>query len=140
MGLVESTLRGSQVANQQAELGRDEIRTGAEGVGLEAEASRVYRGRTQDRFLAVNGRKRGVETDLLANHPGKHVIFVRYTGTHSPHEEWIYNLADIDTQPVVWAQDMGWENSKLVAYYPDRSFWMFEPDVDPGYLQPYKNP
>jgi hypothetical protein len=68
------------------------------------------------------------------------VIFVRYTGTQSPHEEWIYNLADIDAQPVIWAQDMGGENGKFVAYYPGRSFRMFRPDVDPGCLQPYKKP
>jgi len=107
------------------------------GVGLAAEAVRVYQGRTPDRIQAVNARKGMVESDLLANHPGRHVIFVRYTGTQSPHEEWIYNLADIDAQPVIWAQDMGGENGKLVAYYPGRSFWMFEPDVDPGLLTPY---
>jgi hypothetical protein len=78
-----------------------------------------------------------VETDLLANHPGRHVIFVRYTGTHSPHAEWIYNLANIDAEPVIWAQDMGTENRKLKAYYRDRSFWIFEPDVDPNVLTPY---
>jgi hypothetical protein len=107
------------------------------GVGLAAEAVRVYQGRTPDRILAKNARKGRVENDLLQNHPGKHVIFVRYTGTQSPHEEWIYNRADIDAQPVIWAQDMGAENSKLLAHYPGRSFWMFEPDVDPGLLLPY---
>jgi hypothetical protein len=108
------------------------------GIGLAAQAVRVYRGRTLDRIQAKNARKGRVESDLLENHPGKHVIFVRYTGTQSPHEEWIYNLADIDAQPVIWAQDMGAENSKLIAYYPGRSFWMFEPDVDPGLLLPFK--
>ena len=108
------------------------------GVGLAAQMFRVYRGRTLDRIQAKNARKGRLESDLLENHPGKHVIFVRYTGTQSPHEEWIYNLADIDAQPVIWAQDMGGENSKLVAYYPGRSFWMFEPDIDPGLLLPFK--
>jgi hypothetical protein len=107
------------------------------GIGLAAEAVRVYQRRTPDRIQAKNARKGSIENDLLENHPGKHVIFVRYTGTQSPHEEWIYNLADIDAQPVIWAQDMGGENSSLVAYYRDRSFWMFQPDVDPGYLTPY---
>jgi hypothetical protein len=109
------------------------------GVGLAAEAVHIYGRRTPDRIQAKNARKSGIENNLLENHPGRHVIFVRYTGTQSPHEEWIYNLADVDAQPVIWAQDMGGENSKLVAYYPGRSFWMFEPDVDPGYLQPYKD-
>jgi hypothetical protein len=107
------------------------------GVGLAADAVRVYQRRTPDRMQAVNARKGRVEGDLLANHPGRHVIFVRYTGMQSPHEEWIYNLADIDAEPVIWAQDMGAENSRLRAYYPDRSFWIFEPDVDPGLLTPY---
>jgi hypothetical protein len=108
------------------------------GVGLAAEAVHIYGRRTPDRIQAVNARKGRIENDLLENHPGRHVIFVRYTGTQSPHEEWIYNQADIDAQPVIWAQDMGGENSRLVAYYPGRSFWMFQPDVDPGLLTPYK--
>ncbi len=108
------------------------------GVGLAAEAVRVYQRRTPDRIQAVNARKGSIERDLLANHPGRHVIFVSYTGTQSPHEEWIYNLAGIDAEPVIWAQDMGTENSKLWRrYYPGRSFWMFKPDMDPGYLKPY---
>jgi hypothetical protein len=111
------------------------------GFGLAAEAVRVYQRRTPDRIqVAKNARKSTIENYLQEEHPGRHVIFVRYTGTHSPHEEWIYNLADIDAQPVIWAQDMGGENSKLVAYYAGRSFWMFEPDIDPGLLTPYKNP
>jgi hypothetical protein len=110
------------------------------GMGLAAQAVRVYLGGTPDRIQPVNARKGSVENDLLENHPGRHVIFVRYTGTQSPHAEWIYNLADIDAQPVIWAQDMGAENGKLIAYYPGRSFWMFQPDVDPGLLVPYKNP
>jgi hypothetical protein len=108
------------------------------GVGFATEVVRVYRGRTQDRMQAVNARKGRIERDRLEHQPGRHVIFVRYTGTQSPHEEWIYNLANIDAQPVIWAQDMGAENSKLVAYYPGRSFWMFQPDSDPGLLLPYK--
>ena len=107
------------------------------GATFVTDAWHVYQRRTPDRFEAVNARKDQVEADLLANHPGKHVIFVRYTRTQSPHEEWIYNLADIDAQPVIWAQDMGADNSALMAYYPDRTFWMFQPDEDPGFLAPY---
>ena len=107
-------------------------------VTLASEASRVYSRRTPDRIQAVNARKGRIEANLVADHPGKHVIFVRYTRRKTPHEEWIYNLADIDAQDVIWAQDMGSdENRRLVAYYPGRSFWMFQPDVDPGSLEPY---
>jgi hypothetical protein len=107
------------------------------GVGFAADAVRIYQRRTPDRFLFVNTRKDSVADELVANHPGRHVIFVRYTGTQNPHEEWIYNSADIDAQSVIWAQDMGTENHMLMAHYPDRSFWIFEPDVDPGLLTPY---
>jgi hypothetical protein len=106
------------------------------GAGAAARVFHIYRGDPPESRQAVNARKAGVEHDLLLRQPGKHVIFVRYTGTQSPHEEWIYNLSDIDAQPVVWAQDMGAENSRLMAYYPDRSFWMFQPDVDATYLEP----
>ena len=108
------------------------------GAGLAADAVRVYQRRTPDRIQFANAQKGSIERHLLEDHPGRHVIFVRYTGTQSPHEEWIYNRADIDAQPVIWAQDMGAENSKLVAYYPGRSFWLFEPDTNLGFLQPYK--
>jgi len=108
------------------------------GIGLLSRGVHVWRGDTPDRRQAANSRKGSLESDLVTEHPGRHVIFVRYTGTQSPHEEWIYNLADIDSEPVIWAQDMGDENKRLMAYYPRRTFWMFEPDVDPRYLQPYK--
>ena len=43
----------------------------------------------------------------------------------------IYNLADIDAQTLIWAQDMGeTENRKLMDYYPGRQFWLFQPDDD----------
>jgi hypothetical protein len=108
------------------------------GAGFASRVDHAVKGDTPDRRQAVNARKGQIDTNLLDNHPGKHVIFVRYTGTQSPHEEWIYNLANIDAQEIVWAQDMGAENSRLVAWYPDRSFWMFEPDIDPSTLTPYK--
>jgi len=104
---------------------------------LGSEAFRVFTGHTPDRSLAVNARKGFIEADLEARYPGDHVIFVRYTKRKNPHEEWIYNSADIDAQPVVWAQDMGAENSQLISYFPGRKFWIFQPDVDPGSLEPY---
>jgi hypothetical protein len=35
---------------------------------------------------------------------------------------------------------MGSENSRLMAYYPGRSFWMFEPDTDEAHLMRYPQP
>ena len=65
----------------------------------------------------------------MAERPGRHVMFVRYRETDTPHHEWIYNPADIDASPVIWARDMGrTENERLINYYAGRSFWLFEPE------------
>ncbi len=74
----------------------------------------------------------------LSDQGGKHVILVHYTGSQSPHEEWVYNSADIDSQDVIWAHDLGSvENAALVEYYEDRKIWKFQPDINPTWLDPY---
>jgi hypothetical protein len=74
----------------------------------------------------------------LERQGGRHLIVVRYTPAHSPHVEWVYNDADIDGAPVVWARDMGEEkNRELLDYFKDRQVWLFEPDMDPAALKPY---
>jgi hypothetical protein len=86
---------------------------------------------------------RGIETrpQLIANlqrQGGRHLIVVRYTPTHYVHAEWVYNDADIDGSPVVWARDMGEEkNRELLDYYKDRQVWLLEPDNSPIALKPY---
>jgi hypothetical protein len=82
-----------------------------------------------DQMQMSNAQRESAEEQLLENRPGYHVIFVRYTGDSSPHAEWVYNRADIDAAPVIWAHDMGQiENERLRRYYPGRSFWLFKPD------------
>lgn len=79
---------------------------------------------------------------LIANleqQGGRHLIVVRYTPAHSFHDEWVYNDADIDGSPVVWARDMGEEkNRELLDYFKDRQVWLLEPDIDPAALKPYQ--
>jgi hypothetical protein len=94
-----------------------------------SEARGVATHRTADQLQRGNAWRESAEEQLLQNRPGYHVIFVRYTGMQSPHDEWIYNRADIDSAPVIWAQDMGpIENERLLRYYAGRSFWLFKPD------------
>ncbi len=69
--------------------------------------------------------------------PGKKLVFVRYGALHRYHE-WIHNAADIDAAPVVMALDLGTENEKLQAYYPNRTAWLLEPDAIPVRLAPYR--
>lgn len=105
------------------------------------DASAIVRGTTPDRFLAVVWKKGNIERDMEMKAPFQHVVLVRYTQYKEPHEEWIYNSADIDAQSVIWAQDMGDEaNRRLMEYYPGRKFWLFKPDEDSNAFIPYGEP
>lgn len=74
----------------------------------------------------------------LEHEEGPQLVLVRYSPTHSPLDEWVYNLADIDKQKVVWARDMGQaDNQELLAYYPDRKVWLLQPDHSPPQLSPF---
>ena len=86
-------------------------------VMVASEAQAIATHRTADQEQAKNAQvaqKECIEKQLLKKRSGQHVIFVRYAGLPSPHEEWIYNAADIDAAPVIWAQDLGHiENERL---------------------------
>jgi hypothetical protein len=71
--------------------------------------------------------------------PGKHVVLVRYDESHSVHEEWVYNAADIDASKIIWARDLpGEANDQLLKYYPDRTIWLASPDTgeEPTIVRP----
>jgi hypothetical protein len=94
--------------------------------------------RQEPQPLPANGRRDRIAQSLVEQ-GGKHVILVHYTGSQSPHEEWVYNSSDIDAQDVIWANDLGIvENQKLVDYYKDRKIWRFQPDINPEWLDPYR--
>ncbi len=60
---------------------------------------------------------------------GKHLVFVRYASDHSPHEEWVYNRADIDAAAVVWAREVdAAQDASLQRYFCSRSIWRVEAD------------
>jgi hypothetical protein len=109
-------------------------------VMVTSEAEAIAKHRTTDQTQAANAQiaqKENIEQELLKKQPGQHVIFVSYAGLPSPHEEWIYNRATIDTAPVIWALDLGQtENEKLRRYYKGRSFWRFKP-AESINLKPY---
>jgi hypothetical protein len=70
--------------------------------------------------------------------PGRQIAIVRYAPAHSPHNEWVYNAADIDKSKVVWAREMdATSNLELLRYYKDRTAWLVEPDVNPPRVTPY---
>ena len=70
--------------------------------------------------------------------PGKHLVFVRYDAGHSPHEEWVYNAANINRSRIVWANMMGLkEDTALRQYFADRQAWIVAPDEDPSGFLPF---
>jgi len=74
----------------------------------------------------------------LAAQPGGQLAIVRYAPAHSPIDEWVYNAADIDGSPVIWARDMdSASNQELLRYYSGRKAWLVEPDVVPARVTPY---
>ena len=71
--------------------------------------------------------------------PGKHVVLVRYEPPYDFHAQWVYNRADIDSSDIIWAHDLGrLENLKILQYYPDRTFWLFQPNQDPELVEKYR--
>ena len=76
--------------------------------------------------------------EQLRNMGGLHVVIARYGRNHNPHNEWVYNDADIDHSRIIWAQDMGARNQELVEYYRDRRSWVLDADSPNLPLMPYR--
>jgi len=80
--------------------------------------------------------QRAALIEQLRQSGGKHLVVVRYPPDAYTHNEWVYNSADIDGSPVVWARDRGEvENRELQEYFPDRETWLLEVGVR---FVPYK--
>jgi hypothetical protein len=75
--------------------------------------------------------------DRLIREGGRHVILVRYTPAYVVEwGEWVYNGANIDQSPVIWARDMSPDNSRLFRYFRGRQFWCLDAGVRPFALKP----
>jgi hypothetical protein len=60
---------------------------------------------------------------------------VRYGENHDCYAEWVYNEADIDGAPVVWAREMDPTNdARIIRYFADRKIWLLEADAAPPRL------
>jgi hypothetical protein len=61
---------------------------------------------------------------LLQQEPGRHLVFVHYDENYSVHDEWVYNAAEMNSAPIIFAHDLGPEkNERLIEHYPDRRVW-----------------
>jgi hypothetical protein len=79
--------------------------------------------------------------ETLAASGGRHLVIVHYAKDHWILNEWVYNEADIDASPVVWAREMGpVKDAALRAYFKDRTAWVLAADELPPRLQPLAPP
>lgn len=75
----------------------------------------------------------------LRQRPGKDLVLVRYTDEHNPNAEWVYNDADIDAAPIVWAREMSVERRRLlIEFFDDRNVWVVAADAQPPLLMPFR--
>jgi hypothetical protein len=74
----------------------------------------------------------------LESNSGLQLALVRYRRDRIQPVDWVQNLADIDGQKVVWANDLGpQQNQELIEYFKNRKVWLVEPDKTPPQLSPY---
>jgi hypothetical protein len=104
--------------------------------------AKLLKGESLDQ-AGAGGRE--VVEELVAPYAGDHVVLVRHTSPSAFEPKWekyatidstpmyvefVYNGANIDSQRVVWAHDLGEEaNQRLRAYYRGRKFWLYDPAV-----------
>jgi hypothetical protein len=75
---------------------------------------------------------------LLQRTGGEHLVIVKPKQNPDNLFQWIYNEADIDAAPVVWARDMGAQgNHALIEYFRGRTVWLLDPDAEPARITPY---
>jgi uncharacterized protein (TIGR03437 family) len=98
----------------------------------------VAGGMLAPKFITATATPRGQVLQQLKERGGKHLVLVRY----GPHHEFdwavVYNDADIDRSPVVWAHSLDRSsNQALAKYYADREAWLFNPDEGANSLVPF---
>jgi len=84
------------------------------------------------------GTERVRVEELLHSQPGRQLAIVRYSAQHNPYDEWVYNAADLENSPVIWAREMDEaQNRELLRYYSDRTVWLVQPDLQPAGVSRY---
>ena len=79
-----------------------------------------------------------IEQQLLEQ-GGRHLIMVDSGRpvAYDLHAEWVYNAAQIDAAPIVWARSMGQaKDERLSAHFRGRSLWRLPLDAPPLRLVP----
>lgn len=80
-------------------------------------------------------------TETLEAIPGKHLVIVEYGPQQPDFIEYVYNLADIDGQRIVWARSMDPQTDRqLLDYYRGRQIWLMRANAGGYDLRPYEVP
>jgi len=69
--------------------------------------------------------QRGRVVQKLRAEGGRHLLFVDYSENWDSVHEWVYNGADLDASPVIFAhlRSPG-ENRDLLGHFPGRKAWL----------------
>ncbi|HEX8910948.1 MAG TPA: hypothetical protein VF796_01215 [Humisphaera sp.] len=84
----------------------------------------------------------GVRAEIessLRREGGRHLILVSYPRDRPATGEWVFNRADLEADPVVWARSMSAERDEaLVRHYAGRSAWVLDASAANPTLARYK--
>jgi hypothetical protein len=84
------------------------------------------------------GTQRAQAQATLAAMPGRQLAIVRYSASHYPMDEWVYNGADLDSAQLLWVRSMGPDRDReILAAYPNRTPWLIQPDNPASLISPY---
>ncbi|MCA9183184.1 MAG: hypothetical protein KDA51_17095 [Planctomycetales bacterium] len=80
--------------------------------------------------LRAWAKHRAAISSELSSRDGKHLVLVEYASDHNVHQEWVYNLADLEDGKVLWARGEreDWNARLKEKYQPSRFIWRLEPD------------
>jgi hypothetical protein len=89
-----------------------------------------------------NGTTRRSEMiKALKAQPGEDLVLVKFGENHNFHESWIYNSADLDGAPVVWARSLGdAADARLLQHFYGRRVWRLDVDRQRADLSPIGSP
>jgi hypothetical protein len=111
------------------------LRMGAQNLGLPYTQKLNY----QSWCCKVQGNLNKARiSETLRHVPGTHLVFVKAKSDPNNLFQWIYNDADLDGSPIVWARDLGPErNAQLKTYFAERQSWIVDPNVEPATCRKY---
>jgi len=110
-----------------------------------ARGQAVTLGRLENSFLRFDLKPHNTDrmriVRALSHRAGGNLILVHYSPNHNPHEEWVYNDADIDNSKIVWARETNLvENERLISYFSNRRVWLLQADGDHPSVVNYSAP